>query len=138
MKIHHLILTAISATAFAVAGCSKQESGAPTPPTVAPTPPTGITAPAVDTSKLTAAFQAAEPAAKTAVDTAVAAIKKADYSGALTQLKALGDKFKLTPDEQQVVNNVVAELQKAIAIAASKATVAASQAASDAAKALGK
>ena len=83
----------MSATAFVVAGCSKSESGAPTPPAATP-------AASVDTSKLTAAFQAAEPAAKTAVDTAVAAIKKADYSGAVTQLKALGDKFKLTTEQQ--------------------------------------
>lgn len=121
----------MSATAFVVAGCSKQESGTPIPPTE-------TTVASVDTSKLTAAFQTAEPAAKTAVDTAVAAIKKADYSGAVTQLKALGDKFKLTTDQQQVVNDVVAQVQKAIAAAASKATDAAGQAATDAAKALGK
>ena len=56
----------------------------------------------MDTSKLTAAFQSAEPAAKTAVDTAVDAIKKADYSGAVTQLKALGDKFKLTTESSRL------------------------------------
>jgi hypothetical protein len=131
MKIHHLILTVMSAAAFVVAGCSKSESGAPTPTAATP-------AASVDTSKLTAAFQAAEPAAKTAVDTAVTAIKKADYSDAVTQLKALGDKFKLTTEQQQVVNDMVAQVQKAIAAAASKATDAAGQAATDAAKALGK
>ena len=120
----------MSATAIVVAGCSKSESGAPIAG--------GSTAPAVsvDTSKLTAAFQAAEPAAKTAVDTAVAAIKKADYSGAVTQLKALGDKFKLTDAQQAAVKDVIASVQKAIAdLAASKVAATAGKAAGDASKA---
>ena len=131
MKIRHLILTVVSATAFVAAGCNKQESGAPTPPT-------GTPAASIDTSKLTAAFQAAEPAAKTAVDTAVAAIKKADYSGAVTQLQALAGKYKLTDAQQAAVKDTIASVQKVIADMAGKAAGDATKAASDATKALPK
>jgi hypothetical protein len=57
----------------------------------------------VDTSKLTVAIASAEPALKSAVDTALTAIKKADYSNALTQLQALVGKYKLT-DEQKAAS----------------------------------
>jgi hypothetical protein len=131
MKINSLILTVLAASAFVVAGCSKQDSGAPTPPT--PTP-----AASVDTSKITAAFAAAEPALKSAVDTAVTAIKKADYSGAVTQLQALAGKYKLTDEQQAAVKDVIAAVQKVIADSAAKTAGDASKAASDAAKALPK
>jgi outer membrane protein assembly factor BamD (BamD/ComL family) len=113
MKIQHLILTVIAAAAFVVTGCNKRGSVN------------------VDTAKLTATFQSAEAAAKTAVEAATTAIKSADYSGALTQLKALGDKYKLTPEQQQVVSDVIAQVQKAIEATASKAAGDATKAATD-------
>lgn len=130
MKRNSLILTVLAAAALVATGCSKQEGNAPTPPTTAP-------AASVDTSKLTAAFAAAEPALKSAADTAVTAIKKADYSGALTQLQALAGKT-LTADQQTAVKDAIAAVQKAIAGAASKTAGNASKAASDAAGALPK
>lgn len=114
MKIQHLLLTLIAAAAFVFAGCSKNNG------TVS-----------VNTDKLTAAFQAAEADAKTAVDSVVTSVKNADYAGAVTQLKALGDKYKLTPEQQQAVNDVIAQVQKAIEAAASKATDEAGKAAND-------
>ena len=133
-EIIYLILTVLSATAFVAAGCSKEESSAPVTG--------GSTAPAVsmDTSKLTTAFQSAEPAAKSAVDTAVAAIKKADYSGAVTQLKALSGNtnYKLTDAQVAAVKDAIASVQKAIADLAGKAAGDASKAANDATKALPK
>jgi len=135
MKTNSLILTVLAAAAFAVAGCGKQEVGTPTPPAVTP-------AASVDTTKLSAAFASAEPALKSAVDTAATAIKKADYSGALTQLQALAGKYKLTDEQKAAVQDVIAAVQKAIldtqANAAGKAAADASKAASDATKALPK
>jgi hypothetical protein len=131
MKTNSLILTILAAAAFVAAGCSKQEGGAPTPPATA-------TAATVDTSKLTAAFAAAEPALKTAVDTAVTAVKKADYSGALTQLQALTGKFTLTDAQKATVQEVIAAVQKVIADTAAKTAGDASKAAGDAAKVLPK
>jgi hypothetical protein len=131
MKTNSLILTVLAAAAFVATGCNKQEGNAPTPPTVAP-------AASVDTSKLTAAFAAAEPALKTAVDTAVTAVKKADYSNALTQLQGLAGKYKLTDDQQAAVKDVIAAVQKVIADTAAKAAYNSSSAAGDAAKALPK
>jgi PBP1b-binding outer membrane lipoprotein LpoB len=131
MKLQTTILTVIAAAAFVVTGCNKQEGGTPSAG--------GTTAPAasVDTSKLTAAFQSAEPAAKAAVDTATTAIKNADYSGAVTQLQALAGKYKLTDEQQAAVKDVVASAQKAIADLAGKAAASAGQAATDASKAAG-
>jgi hypothetical protein len=130
MKIQPIILIAIAATTLAVTGCNKQS----------PTSSGGTSAAAasVDTSKLEAAFQAAEPAAKNAVDSAVTAIKNADYSGAVTQLQALASKFKLTADQQAAVNDVIASVQKAIAGAAAKTTSDASKAVGDMTKGLPK
>ena len=131
MKTNSLILTVLAAAAFVVAGCGKQEGSAPTPPTATP-------AASVDTSKLTAAFASAEPALKSAVDTAATAIKKADYSGAVTQLQALAGKYKLTDEQQAAVKDVIAAVQKMIADSAAKTASDATKAASDATKVLPK
>jgi hypothetical protein len=131
MKTNLLILTVLAVAAFVATGCNKQEGNAPTPPTVAP-------AASVDTSKLTAAFAAAEPALKTAVDTAVTAVKNADYSGAVTQLQALTGKFTLTDAQKASVQDAIAAVQKVIADTAAKTAGDASKAASDATKALPK
>jgi hypothetical protein len=115
MKIQHFLLTVIAAAAFVVAGCSKSADG-----TVS-----------VDTSKLTAVFSTAEADAKTAVDSVATAVKNADYAGAMTQLKALGEKHKLTPEQQQEVKNLLGKVQKAAEDAASKAAGEAGKAATD-------
>ena len=131
MKTNPLVLTVLAAAALAVTGCNKQ-SGEGMPPPAAPSTP----AASVDTSKLVTAFQAAEPAAKSAVDTAVAAIKKADYSDALKQLQALTDKYKLTDEQQAAIKDAIAKVQKAIADAAAKTAGDAGKAATDIGNAL--
>ena len=120
MKIQHLLLVILAAAAFAVAGCSKNG---------------GVN---VDTTKLTAAFQSASADAKTAADTVAAGIKSGDYAGAVTQLKGLGDKYKLTPEQQQVVKDLIAQVQKVIADAAAKGAADASKGAADLGKSLPK
>jgi len=120
MKIQHLLLTLIAAAAFVVTGCKKDGTVN------------------VDTAQLTAAFQTAEADAKAAAESVTTAIKNADYAGAVTQLKALGDKYKLTPEQQQVVKDVIAQVQKAIEAAAGKAAAEAGKAATDLASPLKK
>ena len=120
MKIQQLLLVIIAAAAFAVAACNKNGSVN------------------VDTGKLTTAFESASADAKTAADTVATAIKSGAYAGAVTQLKALGDKYKLTPEQQQAVNDLVAQVQKIIADAAAKGAADASKGAADLGKALPK
>lgn len=132
MKTNYLLLAFVAAAAFVAAGCSKQESGAPA------ANQGSAAAASVDTSKLQAAFQSAAPAAKSAADTALSSIKKADYSDALTQLKGLGEKFKLTPEQQKAVNDVIAQVQKMVSSTAAKAASEASKAAGEAGKTLSK
>lgn len=117
MKIQYLILTLIAAAAFALTGCKKDGTVS------------------VDTAKLTAAFQAAEADAKSAVETVATAVKSGDYAGAITQLKALGEKYKLTPEQQQTVNDLIAQVQKAIETSAGKVAEEAGKAADAAGKA---
>jgi hypothetical protein len=92
----------------------------------------------VDTSKLENSFKSAEPAAQSSVDKAVSAIKSNDYAGALTELKSLGDKVKLTPEQQQAINDVVAQLNQMVADAAAKASEKANEAVGDLQKSLKK
>ena len=117
MKLNHLVLTLVSAVTIVVAGCDKNGSVS------------------VDTSKVTAAFQTAQADAKTAADSVATAIKGGDYSGAVTQLKALGSKYKLTAEQQQAVNDLMAQVEKVISDNAAKAASGATKATGDATKA---
>jgi uncharacterized lipoprotein YajG len=103
MRISGWILTAVMAATLALAGCSKQGSS-------------------IDTSALENSFKPAEASLKDSADKAVAAIKSADYAGALAELKKLADNAKLTPEQKQAIQDVMAQVQKAIADATGKAT----------------
>lgn len=127
ININTFVLTLVAATALAVTGCNKQGA---TGSNTSSTP-----AASVDTSKLQTAFESAEPAVKSAVDTAVTAIKKADYSDAVTQLQSLTSKFQLTDAQQTAVKDTIASVQKVIADMANKAANQAGNAAADATKA---
>ena len=118
MKASGWLLTVIMALGLALVGCSKQSS--------------------VDTSALEANFQTAEAALKASADKAVTAIKSADYSGALAELKKLAGDAKLTPEQQQTIKDVIAQVQKAITDAAGKATAEADKALKEMPKALPK
>ncbi len=118
MKIHKFILIAMTAAAFALAGCSKSSS--------------------VDTSKLEGSFKSAEAAAQSSVEKAVSAIKSADYAGAMAELKSIAEKVKLTPEQQQAINDVVAQLQTALADTAKKVGEDANKAVGDLQKSLKK
>jgi hypothetical protein len=139
MKKNLLIFTVIAATAFVVTGCNKESGGAPDAAKDTTTPAAPAAAASVDTSKLTAAVSSAEPALKSAVDIAVTAIKKADYSNALTQLQALAGKYKLTDEQKAAFADAIAGVQqKVLADQASKAVGHAIKAATNATQELPK
>lgn len=118
MKTSKWIHTAIMTVTLAMAGCSKQGG--------------------IDTGSLEKSFKSAEATVQTGADKAVAAIKSADYSSALAELKSLASNAKLTPEQQQTIKDVMAQVEKAISDAASKAAGEASQATKDMPKALPK
>ena len=136
MKTHQLLLTGTVAVVLALSsGCGKTESSSGT------ASESGSSASAtakVDTSKFTAAFQSAAADVKPVADAVVNAVKGADYSAAIEKLKDLGSKYKITPEQQQAVNDLIAQVQAALGGAATKATESATKAANDLGNALKK
>ena len=110
------IHSTIMALTLAMSGCSKQSS--------------------VDTALFEKSFKSAEATVQPSADKIITAIKSADYSGALAELKTLANNAKLTPDQQQAVQNVVAQVEKLIADTVRKAAGEASTAGKDSPKTL--
>jgi hypothetical protein len=75
----------------------------------------------VNTAKLESSFASAEPANKTEVDKAVSSIKAGDYSSALASLQKVAAQAKLTPEQQQAVKDVMAQVQAQLAKVAQQA-----------------
>jgi hypothetical protein len=119
MKMQTWMVAVLVSCALGMAGCSK--SGGK-----------------VDAGPVEKSFASAEPALKSAADKAVTAVKSADYSGALAELNKLAANAKLTDDQKKAVTDVLAQLQKAIADAGSKAAGDATKAVGDVQKSLGK
>ncbi len=111
MKLQTLILTVLMAGLVGLVGCSKKSS--------------------VDTAPLEKSFQTADTTTKASVDTVVSAVKSADYSSAVAGLQKLAADAKLTPEQQQAVKDVLAQVQKVMADAAGKAAGDATKAAPD-------
>jgi len=118
MKTFGYILTALVAACLTIVGCSKSSS--------------------VDPAPIESSFKTADADAKSCADKVVSAIKSSDYSGALSELKALAGKAKLTPEQQQAVKDVMAQVQKALTDDAGQAASGASKAADDLKKTLPK
>ena len=136
MKIHQLLLTGtIAATLALASGCGKTESSSGAASEGGSSASASVK---VDTSKFTAAFQSAAADVKPVADAVVNAVKGADYSAAIEKLKDLGSKYKITPEQQQAVSDLLAQVQKALGGAATTATEGASKAASDLGNALKK
>ena len=112
------IHSTIMALTLAMSGCSKQGS--------------------VDTALFEKRFKSSEAAVQTGADKVMAAIKSADYPGALAELKSLANNAKLTPEQQQAIKDVMAQVEKLIADAAGQAAGEASQAVKDIPKTLPK
>jgi len=75
----------------------------------------------VDTAPVEKSFASAEPTIKTTADKAVSAIRAGDYTSALNELKTLASNAKLTPEQQQTIKDVMAQVETAIADMATKA-----------------
>jgi hypothetical protein len=118
MKTNAWILAGIIAGTLALAGCAKQLG--------------------VDPAPIEKSFASAEAAAKVSADKAVTAIKAGDYAGAMTELKTLAGNAKLTPEQQQAIKDVMAQVQQAVADAAAKVKGDASKAMGDMQKTLPK
>lgn len=118
MRISGWILAAVMATTLALVGCSKQSG--------------------VDASALETSFKSADATVKDSADKAIAAIKAADYPGAIVELKKLAENAKLTPEQQQAIKDMMAKVQGGIGEAAGKATEEAGKALKDVPAALPK
>ena len=118
MKRYVWILTAAMAVSLVFLGCAKKSS--------------------VDTGKLESSFATAEPATKSKVDSAVSAIKSADYAGAMASLQGLAKDAKLTPEQQQAVTDVVEHLKTMVTDVANTTAEGATKALGDMQKSLKK
>lgn len=119
LKIPVWMVSVLLSAAMVLAGCSKSGGS-------------------VDAAPIEKSFASADPTTKGAADKAVAAIKNADYSGALAELNKLGANAKLTDDQKKAIGDVVSQVQKALADAGAKAAGDASKSLGDAQKSLGK
>lgn len=121
MRINGWILTAVMAATLALVGCK---------------PASEVAKPVIDTAALETSFQSAEASVKESATKAIAAIKSADYAGAVAELKKLAEDAKLAPEQQQAVKDIMAKVQSAIGDAAGKVAGEAGKVADDAAKAV--
>jgi hypothetical protein len=103
---------------LAGAGCSKKSS--------------------VDTAPLETNFKSADPATQSNVDKAVGSIKAGDYASATADLQMAAKDAKLTPQQKQAIQDVLAQIQKTLADAAGKAAEGMEKAGKDLQKSLPK
>ena len=118
MKIQALALSCCAVLALTILGCAKKSE--------------------VDTSKLEKSFASAEPADKGQATKVVDAVKAGDYNAALASLKSLAQQAKLTPEQKTAIEDVTAQVQKALSQAISKAAEGGQKALEDAKKSLPK
>ncbi len=119
MKPYQWIVLVMAVLTLAVAGCNKNKAN-------------------VDTAPVEKSFSSADPAVKSSADKAVSAIKSGDYAGALTELKTLAANAKLTPEQQQAIKDVMAQVQNALTGMATKVEGDVGKAAGDLQKSLPK
>ena len=118
IKRHLSFTVAALLTASVIIGCGKSNN--------------------VSTGKLESSFSAAEPASKSKVDAAVDAIKAGNYSDAMAKLQAVSAQAKLTPEQKQAVQDVIAQVQKELTAAAGQMQKDATKSVGDMQKSLGK
>jgi hypothetical protein len=118
MKLTSWLLAALAAVILTLPACSKKSS--------------------VDTAPLEKSFASAEPATKSTADTAVSELKAGNYAGAMAELQKLAAQVKLTPEQQQAVKDVLAQVQQKLADSTAKVGKDAEKAAGDLQKSLPK
>lgn len=89
-------------------------------------------------SRVESSFASAEPSAKESAQKAVDAVKAGNYTGAMAQLQVLATNAKLTPEQQQAIKDLIADVQKQLQEKAAKAAEDAKKALGDLGKNLGK
>ncbi len=89
-------------------------------------------------SRVESSFATADPAQKASAQKAVDAAKAGNYAGAMAQLQMLATTAKLTPEQQEALRDMVADMQKQIQAKASEAAAGAQKAMDDLKKNLGK
>lgn len=102
MKFQPILPILTAAVGIFVAGCNKDGS--------------------VDTSQVESSFASADASAKSEVDRIVASLKSADYAAAIEPLKKLAANVKLTPEQQQSIKDLLAQVQTKIQETAAQAT----------------
>jgi len=75
----------------------------------------------VNTGALASSFKTAEPTLKAEADKAIAAIKAGNFTEAIAELQRLAKRAKLTAEQQQIIKDTIAQVQKQMEAAASKA-----------------
>ncbi len=118
MKPYTWISIALLSLAVAVTGCGNKSE--------------------VKTADLEKSFQSAEPNAQNRVNKAVAAIQSADYSTALADLQKVAAQAKLTPEQEQVLKDVIEQVKAQIAKTGGQAAEGATKAVGDLQKSLPK
>jgi DNA-binding NtrC family response regulator len=119
MKAFLSLCSILALVALLVSGCSK--SGA-----------------SVDTAGFEKSFASAESAVKASAAKVVDAIKKADYAGAVSELKNLASNVKVTNEQKNAVTELLVRVQQSLSELGSKAAGEAGKALGEAQKALGK
>jgi len=89
-------------------------------------------------SKVESSFASAEPSLKESAQKAVDAVKAGNYAGAAAELQALAANTKLTPEQQQAIKDLIADVQKQIQAKAAEAAESAKKAMGDLQKSFGK
>ena len=79
----------------------------------------------IDTGTLASNFKTAEPTLKAEADKAIVAIKAGNFTEAIAKLQQLAKRAKLTAEQQQVIKDTIAQVQKQMEVAANKAAAAA-------------
>lgn len=115
MRATRAVLVMLMLAGLIAAGCNKNANSTAT----------------VNTAPVENSFKSADPATQSSAQKAVSAVKAGDYSTALSELKTLASNTKLTPEQQQAVKDVMAQVQQALTKTASDIQSGASKAASD-------
>ena len=75
----------------------------------------------VNTGRLADSFKSAEPTLKAEADKAISALKAGNFTEATTELQKLARRAKLSAEQPQAIQDTLAQIEKQVQAAASKA-----------------